>query len=235
MSSIRCGRVKVSTTMFNFYLILGIENRNEMDSKITKDFVAYVKENNLKLVVHWDGKIVKNSTNTGQEEYFVDRLPIIVTGGGVSKVLDIPKLKSGTGVAMANAIYEALVTWDLVDYVVGFCFDTTRSNTGVYTGAAAVLNSKFMTNKLFFECRHHVAELFLGAAFEAIFGKTGKTTCSFSPYFHSLKLSFTFMCPRLIVRLLDEFKKHGFPVTLNFLKIYIKKQFIFYTQTYITL
>lgn len=123
-------------------------------------------------MLHWDGKIVANTTE-GNEK-LVDRLPIVVTGGGVSKTLEIPKLKSGTGEAMAKAVFKALQRYGLEKYVIAFTYDTTRSNSGIRNGASILLNSKFSQNRLFFECRRHCAELYMGAAFETAFGKSGK-------------------------------------------------------------
>jgi len=44
------------------------------------------------LVVHWDGKLLQDLT--GKEH--VDRLPILVTGLGVHKLLEVPTLVGGT-------------------------------------------------------------------------------------------------------------------------------------------
>ena len=44
-------------------------------------------------VVHWDGKMMKDIT--GQET--VDRLPILVSMNGCSKLLSVPMIQSGTG------------------------------------------------------------------------------------------------------------------------------------------
>lgn len=73
-----------------------------MESKITSDFVNYVTENKLPLVVHWDGKLLKNTTDG--PESVVDRLPIVVSGGGTFKILEIPKLKSGINLIFMSGI-----------------------------------------------------------------------------------------------------------------------------------
>ncbi|KAF0708425.1 Uncharacterized protein FWK35_00031509, partial [Aphis craccivora] len=54
------------------------------------------------LTVHWDGKILPDIT--GKDN--VDRLPILVSGDGVSKLLSVPKLESGTGEAISNAVID---------------------------------------------------------------------------------------------------------------------------------
>lgn len=60
----------------------------------------------------------------------VDRLPIVITNNGKEQVLGIPKLLKGTSKAQAEAIYQYLVEWGLMDHVKPMCFDTTASNTG---------------------------------------------------------------------------------------------------------
>lgn len=47
------------------------------------------------LVVHWNGKLLKDLTGNDH----VERLPIIVTGEGISKLFTVAKLAPGTGEA----------------------------------------------------------------------------------------------------------------------------------------
>lgn len=164
----------------NFFecCFLGIKNRFDIDSRIKSEFIAKVKRNNIKLIIHWDGKLMSNTTN-GSAKQLVDRLPVICTGKGVCQVLGIPKLDTGTGQVTADAVYEIVDEWGLWPYVIGLCFDTTRSNTGSIRGAVTLLGHRFLSPKLTFECRHHVAELYVGAAFETIFGKSGKLNKEF--------------------------------------------------------
>jgi hypothetical protein len=56
------------------------------------------------LVVHWDSKLLPDLT--GKE--VVDRLPILVTGDGVEKLLGVPKIAAGTGLEMCKAVVETL-------------------------------------------------------------------------------------------------------------------------------
>jgi len=78
------------------------------------------------IVLHWDGKLL--SGLNGKET--VDRLPIVITNNGKEQLLDVPKLLKGTSKAQAEAIYQYLVEWRLMDHVKAMCFDTTASNTG---------------------------------------------------------------------------------------------------------
>ena len=84
------------------------------------------------LVAHFDGKLLPDS----QSEELVDRMPIVVSGLKTEKLLAIPKLPISTGEIMGNAVVQTLQDWDGVPHwLAGQCFDTTSSNTGIYTGA----------------------------------------------------------------------------------------------------
>lgn len=72
-----------------------IENRSTINSKVDEVFVAKLRAENIKLTVHWDGKLTANSTNDGTEKPLIDRLPVVVTGKGVEKTLGVPKLTTG--------------------------------------------------------------------------------------------------------------------------------------------
>ena len=71
---------------------------------------------------------------TGPERGKVDRLPILVSGQDVVKLLSVPKLQDGTAASMAQAITQTIDDWGLRDRIKGLCFDTTSSNTGTKNG-----------------------------------------------------------------------------------------------------
>jgi len=56
------------------------------------------------LTMHWDGKLMCDIT--GNEK--VGRLPIIVSTIGEQKLLEIPKLATGTGQVMAQAVFHTI-------------------------------------------------------------------------------------------------------------------------------
>ena len=103
-------------------------------------FLLNYKENfklslSNKCVVHWDSKLVKDFLEKG------DRLAVLVSdysGAAEGKILEIPVIKSSSGVEQANAVIQALRMWDLEEHVIGQCFDTTTSNTGHENGAAVI-------------------------------------------------------------------------------------------------
>lgn len=78
------------------------------------------------VVLHWDGKLLPDLTG----KQTVDRLPIVITNNGSEQLLGVPKLLQGTAKAQADAVYQHLVEWGLIDQVKAMCFDTTASNTG---------------------------------------------------------------------------------------------------------
>ena len=134
-------------------------------------FAASIKNDfsvDVPLVVHWDGKLLQDLTG----KKHVDRLPILVSGYGVNKLLGVPKLVGGTGENTANAVSGALHEWGVADRVVAMCFDTTSSNTGHRTGACVLLEQNLGRDFLHLACRHHVMELILAAAFQAVMGST---------------------------------------------------------------
>ncbi|ESN94171.1 hypothetical protein HELRODRAFT_163957 [Helobdella robusta] len=65
------------------------------------------------LAVHWDWKLLLDLTGNQK----VDRLPIVVEGAEVEKLLPVPKLESGTGERQATAVHECLLEWNLEESV----------------------------------------------------------------------------------------------------------------------
>ena len=101
----------------------------------------------------------------------VDRLPVLVSGNGVSQLLCVART-TGTGEGQATAVTKTLEDWNLKRRVIGLSFDTTSSNTGCRTGACVLIEQKLEKDLLYFACRHHVMELIAGAAFTTVLGST---------------------------------------------------------------
>ena len=111
---------------------------------------------------------------TGRE--VVDRLPILVSGEGVIKLLAVPKLDTSTADVIATAIMDVVEDWELADRVRAFCFDTTAVNTGRVKGTCIQLEQKLHRPSfiLHLACRHHVLELVLPAVFSAFVQDTSR-------------------------------------------------------------
>ena len=115
------------------------------------------------LILHWDGKIMDDLT--GPERGKVDRLPILVSGQDVVKLLSVPKLQDGTAASMAQAITQTIDDWGLRDRIKGLCFDTTSSNTGTKNGTCIQLEEELGRQLVNLACRHHISEIILEKVF----------------------------------------------------------------------
>ena len=102
----------------------------------------------------------------------VDRLPIIVTGNGVSQLLKVAKLPNGTGAQQAKAVVETLDEWGLKEKVVAISFDTTASNTGRNQGACVLIEQELQKDLLYLASWHHIFELLAQTAFSTTMGST---------------------------------------------------------------
>lgn len=139
--------------------------------------------------MHWDGKLMEDLA--GHEK--VERMPVIVSQKSGAQLLGVPKIASGTGEAMAEAVYTALQEWGVTENIVAMCFDTTSSNTGRINGACTLLEEKLERMLLKLACRHHVYEIFLRAAYEAKFpGTSGPTV----PLFERFKTAWKKIDPK---------------------------------------
>jgi hypothetical protein len=147
-------------------------NRMSVHRQRKQQRVQFVKDFKNKfpvdvtVVIHWDGKLMEDLTSNQH----IDRLPVIATGEGISQLLGVPKIASGTGEAQAVAVKRLLDEWNLSDRVGALCFDTTASNTGKKVGACVLLEKKLQRNVLHLACRHHIIELLMGSAFEQTVG-----------------------------------------------------------------
>lgn len=131
--------------------------------KLFSDEVKATFDPNVPLILHWDGKIMDDFT--GPERGKVDRLPILVSGQDVVKLLSVPKLHDGTAVTMAQAVTESIDDWCLRDRIKGLCFDTTASNTGTKGGVCIRLETEIGRQLLNLACRHHISEIVLEKVF----------------------------------------------------------------------
>jgi len=115
------------------------------------------------LVLHWDGKLTPDITHGKLK---VDSLTVIVSFEGITQLLGVPKLKSGTGEQQANAIFDIINNWGVTNKVQALCCDTTASNTGRLNGACIILKQLIGRNLLYLPCRRHIFELVLRSVFE---------------------------------------------------------------------
>lgn len=95
-----------------------------------------------------------------------DRLSICVTGDGISKLLAVPSLPSGTAALESAAVKNVIYEWGIAPQICAMSFDTTAVNSGVHNGVIVQLPKLLGKPLLALACRHHVAELVLKHCFE---------------------------------------------------------------------
>jgi len=98
----------------------------------------------------------------------IDRLAVLVSGEGVMKLLRVTKLTRGTGEEQANAVFQLLDEWSIVNRVNFMCFDNTASNTDIKKGACTILERKIGRNLLGLACRHHIFEVIISKVFNSL-------------------------------------------------------------------
>uniref|UniRef100_A0ABD2W5V6 Uncharacterized protein n=1 Tax=Trichogramma kaykai TaxID=54128 RepID=A0ABD2W5V6_9HYME len=76
------------------------------------------------VVLHWDGKLMMDV----YEHEMKDNLPVVITSGEIEQIVGVPRLDDSTGRSQAEAIYEVLADWGLLDSIKAICCDTTGTN-----------------------------------------------------------------------------------------------------------
>lgn len=147
------------------------DHREVIKVDVKNEFLASIKSG---LVVHFEGKRLKDTTNDDKNERNrkVDRIAIAVTGLSIQKILAIAKTDDGTGVVVSDTVHEHLEAWSILESIVAMCTDTTNANTGGTNGACVLLEKKMKRNLIYLACRHHILELMIGAVYIMLFGET---------------------------------------------------------------
>ena len=111
----------------------------------------------------------------------MERISVSVSGENVAQFLGAPKAKSGTALDVSAAVMEVCEDsdWEVLDSIIGLCYDTTSVNTGHKNGAAIVLEGKMGKDLLQFPCRHHIFEVILSEAYYVCFGKSKEPDLTF--------------------------------------------------------
>lgn len=146
-------------------------HRDQIVTVIKDDFVSSLTSN---VVVHWDGKKLRDTTNNdvSLRNKKVERLAVVVSGANFQKIITIAKIKDGSGLSISDTVHEHVVEWKVLDKIIGICTDTTSSNTGRLNGSVILFQSLMKRNVLYFACRHHVLELLIGAVYIELFDES---------------------------------------------------------------
>ena len=92
----------------------------------------------MPLIVHWDGELLEELTS----KQHMDRLPILISCNGLSKLLGVQKLMGGSRENAASAVAAILSDWGDAERVKAMCFDKTEANIGHRIGGRAFLSSR---------------------------------------------------------------------------------------------
>lgn len=146
-------------------------HRGLITTIIKDEFSSTVKSG---LVVHWDGKKLKDSTNVDKNfrNKLVERIAVVVTGIETEKIVTVARAENGKGFVAADIVYENLEQWNVLQSIIASCTDTTMANTGHTNGSVVLFEELIEKNLLYFACRHHIFELVIGAIFTMFFGDT---------------------------------------------------------------
>ena len=83
-------------------------------------------------------------------------------------MLEVEEISDGTGKTWCDSTY-VLAACRACDSIRDIVFDTTSSNTGIRQGAASSLVQRLGRVLMWFECRHHMAELFMKPVYIMLF------------------------------------------------------------------
>lgn len=142
-------------------------HRMNLRENKAKEIQEMFIQNNEKaaFVLHFDGKILENTTSGINENAKVDRLAVVLSYGKNMKLLGIPKLSAGTSLKQFEAIRDIVDEWGVLLRIKFMCFDNTNVNTGDRAGTCLRLRNFFDENILSLACRHHIPEIVLSKVF----------------------------------------------------------------------
>ena len=119
------------------------------------------------VVMHWDGKIIQLlDGNTEDRLAIALSAPHMISG----QFLSSPIIPDGTGISMANAVFDIGNEYGLNSKAAAMVFDTTASNTGRWKGSVTQYEKMVGKALLWLACRHHVPELHIKHANELLRG-----------------------------------------------------------------
>ena len=132
-----------------------------------------------RLIVHFDGKQVKQIEENLNITVLTERISISVTSPDLDLndddlLLGIIQTESSKGVDQAEGILAMLEYYEIVDQIIGVCCDTTGSNTGEYSGAVVYLAELIDRPLLWILCRRHILEVHMSYFMEALTGEKTK-------------------------------------------------------------
>ena len=82
----------------------------------------------------------------------VNHLPVLVSGEGIGKLLEIPYLPDRTGEITTAAVVAAIEDWGIKSRICGMVFEITLWNTSLKSGTCTIMEEKLDKRLLSFAC-----------------------------------------------------------------------------------
>ena len=132
------------------------EHTGAIGSDALDNYVKEVKEKDLKVFCHFDGKILEEDFEGKRQEQH--RLVSLLSSPSLSmeQLLGVAPLEKESGYSIALEVYNQLLAQDCEGQVAGVVFDSTAVNTGAEEGAGIHLQRLLDRPILVIECGHHV-------------------------------------------------------------------------------
>ena len=130
-----------------------VEESKMIQEKAMKNLKAKVEEENLKLTLHYDTKLMKQRMAGVRSQ--MERLALVVSAPGLERpqVVGMLALEGGTALEQATAAHAVLEETGLGPHVVDLCYDTTATNTGRHGGTVRLLQTMAATTMSTSPCR----------------------------------------------------------------------------------
>lgn len=101
-----------------------VVHRETIAKTVKDEFLSTVQSG---LVVHWDVKKLKDTTNEDKScrQRLIERISIVVAGLDTEKIVTVAKSENGKGFVAADVVYENLKKLEVLEAIVATCTDTT--------------------------------------------------------------------------------------------------------------
>ena len=133
-----------------------VEESVLIKEKVLEDLRVKVEEENIKLTLHYDTKLLKQRM-LGKRSH-LERLALVVSAPELDRphLLCIPGLQGGTAREQAEAANDVICQCGLAPFIRTLVFDTTATNTGPHGGTVRLIQLLQDRIMLACECRRLV-------------------------------------------------------------------------------
>jgi hypothetical protein len=129
-----------------------------------------------KLVLHFDGKIVRHFQKEFGQTIVRDRIAVSITSPEFEdmndRLLGILPSSSGRAADQVLLIHNLLEYYEVIDDLFAVCCDTTSTNTGRRGGIIHLLTEVIKKPLLWLLCRHHIIEIHISHVMKTLFAPT---------------------------------------------------------------